>query len=463
MVRGRITAAAVAALVVAGALGGGTASAAAAPPPGDVDGDGYADLAVGAPDGTIAGQAEAGYVSLTYGTADGIRVSRKKGLTQNTAGVPGVPEAGDAFGSTVAVGDLDGDGHGDLVVGARGEAIGKVRGAGSVTVVFGDATGLSTDAIAFHAPTPVTSRGFGSELAVGDFDKDGRADLAVADGEKVRVVRGAKNLRDTPAPRLTSLTPPGGGAGIGSLTTGDVNGDGYADLVTTAYFDDPADEGTLGVLPGTAGGLSAKPLGKSVGLPFAGYVPVAGDIDGDGRDDVVVDTSFEDGPEDFKLRTFPGTAEGLGAGTPYGGAPVPGRAALLADTDGDSYADLVVADPQAPDEDGYNNAGSLTVVPGAAGGLSPDGARELNLDTPGVVGARENNNLFGAAVSAADFDADGRADLAVGAPNKYLGTGAVSILPAAAGEGSLLVNPESFDHPAAKARFGAAVSVAAGG
>nr|WP_232546825.1 hypothetical protein [Streptomyces antimycoticus] len=53
---------------------------------------------------------------------------------------------------------------------------------------------------------------------------------------------------------MSSVTPPGGGAGIEHLSSGDINGDGFADLVTVAYQDDPADEGTLGVLPGSSGG-----------------------------------------------------------------------------------------------------------------------------------------------------------------------------------------------------------------
>ncbi|MGO4754727.1 FG-GAP repeat protein, partial [Streptomyces sp. 2MCAF27] len=137
---------------------------------GDVDGDGYDDLAVGAPDAATKGYAKAGYVALTYGTKNGIQVSRHKGLTQASTGVPGTPEAGDRFGSALASGDMDGDGYADLVVGASGEAIGDVKGAGSVTVVFGSATGLSTKAIAFHAPTVTARQGFGGRLALGDYN-----------------------------------------------------------------------------------------------------------------------------------------------------------------------------------------------------------------------------------------------------------------------------------------------------
>lgn len=74
---------------------------AAASAPGDVDGDGFGDLAAGAPEGTLQGYAKAGFVSLVHSTAQGIRVTRHKSITQDTAGIPGVPEADDRFGSSV--------------------------------------------------------------------------------------------------------------------------------------------------------------------------------------------------------------------------------------------------------------------------------------------------------------------------------------------------------------------------
>lgn len=135
---------------------------------------------------------------------------------------------------------------------------------------------------------------------------------------------------------------------------------------------------------------------------------------------------------------------------------------VLADTDGDGHADLVTTVVDEPDSDGIQNAGALTVVPGATTGLDAARARKLTLDSPGVMGVMEGNDQFGWSVTAGDFDADGRADLAVGAPGKYLATGAVSVIPGSktgpTGTGSILFTPESLGHPAAKARFGSAVS-----
>ena len=67
-----------------------------------------------------------------YGSAEGLSAAGDQFISQNTAGVRGGSEAGDAFGSSLAVGDLNGDGFEDLVVGVPGEAIGRIDGAGGV-------------------------------------------------------------------------------------------------------------------------------------------------------------------------------------------------------------------------------------------------------------------------------------------------------------------------------------------
>ncbi|MFD8826965.1 FG-GAP repeat domain-containing protein, partial [Streptomyces sp. NPDC059605] len=98
----------------------------------DFNGDGYPDVAFTAPDATVEGSAKAGYVGVVYGSAKGLQTSTKQVFTQDSPGIPGTAAAGVRFGGATAGADLDGDGYGDLVVGAENEKAGTSGSAGSL-------------------------------------------------------------------------------------------------------------------------------------------------------------------------------------------------------------------------------------------------------------------------------------------------------------------------------------------
>jgi hypothetical protein len=153
---------------------------------GDLNGDGYADLAVGVPGESIGSVASAGGVNVLYGSDAGLTADGNQFWDQDQPDIEGAPEAGDRFGETLAAGDFDGDGSADLAVGVPHESIGSVESAGAVNLLYGSATGLSADGNQFWDQDQPDVEGtaeagddFGLALAAGDLNGDGYADLAV--------------------------------------------------------------------------------------------------------------------------------------------------------------------------------------------------------------------------------------------------------------------------------------------
>ena len=107
---------------------------------GDIDGDGCDDLAIGVPEATAAGRANAGSVVVVLGHEDGLDESES--VTELTWGsLPGGPRKGDRAGSAVAIGDIDCDGRGDVVIGVPGRDIGGRTNAGALAVAAGTDSG----------------------------------------------------------------------------------------------------------------------------------------------------------------------------------------------------------------------------------------------------------------------------------------------------------------------------------
>ncbi len=157
---------------------------------GDVNGDGFGDVVSGAywdnktGDGqTIPDSAYGGKVNITYGSANGPAATT--GITQNTGNVPGSSEKDDFFGYELDLGDINGDGYQDLVVGAAGESLNGVVATGAVTVLYGSATGINTTSGAQYfaqstAGVPgddETDDALGADVKLDDVTGDGKADL----------------------------------------------------------------------------------------------------------------------------------------------------------------------------------------------------------------------------------------------------------------------------------------------
>ena len=151
---------------------------------GDIDGDGTTDVVLGSPGEDVGRFADAGAVTVVCGRTDGLEHRSSQTFTQSGR-VAGRPGAGGAFGAAVATGDFDGDGFDDVAIGAPGQGVGGVAGAGAVTVLEGSPGGIRTDsslAISRRGAVPgdpVAGEAFGAALASGDLDDDGYDDLAI--------------------------------------------------------------------------------------------------------------------------------------------------------------------------------------------------------------------------------------------------------------------------------------------
>lgn len=476
------------------------------PAPGgqDLDGDGADDLVIGAPGATVRGRSDAGAAIALYGSRQGLSTRGGELRTQRT--FDGArPQARDGFAGAIAYGDIDGDGTTDVVFGSPGEDIGRSAGAGAVTVVCGRTDGLEhRSSQTFSqagrvAGRPGTDDAFGAAVAMGDFDGDGHDDLAIgAPGEDIGGVDGAGAvtvLEGSPAGIRTDSSlaisrrgavpgdPVAGEAFGAALATGDLDGDGYDDLAIGAPGPG-ATAGAVVIVFGSRAGLDRSRTeivtqgGNQPDLPEAGdefgAALAIGDLDGDGTADLVIGAPGEDVPgarDSGAVLFVPGTGRGLaatgtvivqdGSGTEASGAgDAFGAALAIGDLDGDGTADLVIGVP-GESLGARQGAGRVAVVPGGPSG--PDTERALSFDLRGPTPGRPaTGDAFGTALRVADFDGDGRGELAVGIPGERVGTirdaGAVMVFDGVDDAGTRFTQRGRVPgRPSAGARFGAAL------
>jgi hypothetical protein len=372
----------------------------------DYDGDGYGDVAIGAPFAADS----AGRVALHLGAPGGT-------LSAATSILRGPDGAGAEYGVAVAcAGDLDGDGFAELAVGSPG--------AERVWIYFGGVDGIPESGgrrIALEAPAGGSR--FGGALAgAGDVDGDGYGDLVVAatgegtDPGRIHVYHGrAGGVTSTPARTVI------GGGRFGSAVAGalDLDADGFAEIVVGAYAA-LAMNGEAHVFRGGPGGIgdaaSITIAGTRAAARLGFSVAGAGDVNGDGYADLVLGApDAGDGAGSMgrgEVLVFHGSASGVSAtadlviaGVSSGGAYFGHSVAGLGDGNGDGYDELAVS------AFGANaRAGRVSVFLGGAGGL-------VTITRTTVDGPYGAGGDFGWSIaSAGDVDGNGRHDLVVGAP-----------------------------------------------
>ena len=267
---------------------------------GNVNGDGYSDVIVGAWR-YDNGQTDEGVAFVYHGSASGINTTAAAMVESNQA------NAWLGF-SVAAAGDVNGDGYSDVIVGAFQYNNGQV-GEGVAFVYHGSATGINT-AAATGLEANQANAAFGYAVAgAGDLNGDGYSDVIIGvvnydngqtDEGAVFIYHGSAAGITTTLQAVLEINQAGAQMGYSVALAGDVNGDGYSDVIVGAnlYDNGQTDEGAAFVYYGAAAGINptvqAQLETNQAGAQMGYSVAPAGDVNGDGYSDVIVGANLYD-------------------------------------------------------------------------------------------------------------------------------------------------------------------------
>ncbi|MEI6765933.1 MAG: FG-GAP-like repeat-containing protein [Bacteroidota bacterium] len=385
---------------------------------GDINGDGYSDVLVGAPYYDVSFSNE-GAVFVYYGSATGLSV------TANWTGLGNASGANYGY-SAANAGDVNGDGYSDIIVGAYGMNSGS-NIVGAAYVYFGSAIGLSSSADWSVIGTQVNASYGYSVAGAGDVNGDGFSDVIVGaylydngqtDEGKVFVYHGSPSGPSVTENWTTESNIAAAQYGLSVSSAGDVNGDGYSDVLVGApgLSNGSTNEGRAYLYYGSSTGLSStaawttEPNFQNMG--WASCVASAGDVNGDGYADVIIASKAYDGgqTDEGRVSLFYGSSTGLPATESWYfennkfGAYLGTSAASAGDINGDGYSDLIAGSPSYTN--GQTNEGRVYIFYGSATGYGA---------TPDTLESNQANAYYGYCVSGAgDVNGDGYSDVIIG-------------------------------------------------
>jgi len=388
---------------------------------GDINNDSFDDLVIGIPEEDVGGIDNAGAIHIVYGSENGLDRDNTQIIDQNTPGIQSIARENEFFGSTIEVADFSGDGIDDVAIGSLQNSEGNGPAAGSVNVIFGSSSGLSTIDQFFNRSTSgilgtdQNNAQFGKALAAGDFDDDGNQDLAI----------GAPNIN-----------------GAGATEGGRVN-----------------------VLYGFSNGGALSPIGDqnlSQGTPtfpaperiedfdHFGQALAAADFNNDGVTDLAVGVPGEDNSGAVQVH-YGRPGEGLAINNQDGevelikasqfsdlGADQFGTTLAAEDLNRDGFADLVVGDP-FDDAGSTTNAGQIRILFGSDEGFLDSDNEVIDsqpiIQSPGLglPDSPEAGDLFGTSLAIGNFtNPFGFPEIAVGSQDNIgseVDAGGVTIVP----------------------------------
>ncbi|MBK8609501.1 MAG: FG-GAP repeat protein [Chitinophagaceae bacterium] len=292
---------------------------------GDVNGDGYSDVVVGA---WLYDNPEVneGVAFVYYGGPAGISTSGNS--------VVQADQGASNFGMSVAgAGDVNGDGFSDIIVGAEDYDDGQTD-EGAVFIYHGSAAGIvTTAAVMLQENLTLSQYGF-SVSSAGDVNGDGYSDVIVGAylynsgqaNEGVAFVYHGSGAGITAAySTLLEANQIAASFGVSVACAGDIDGDGYSDVIVGAnsYDNGETNEGAAFVYSGSSTGINAVAIAvleiNQAGAELGRSVRSAGDVNGDGFSDVIVGAPQYDNGENNEGAAFVYHGSGVACSTPNGG------------------------------------------------------------------------------------------------------------------------------------------------
>jgi len=399
--------------------------------------------------------------ATAIGTAIGVVPLLATGLSPAAAAVHRAPP------HHAVRGDFDGDGRPDLAVGAPGVA--PRAGGDRVRIIYTHAKVTGSHGVWLDDPTTVGFHPyFGQALASADFNNDGFADLAVGapgyygpnsqDGA-IYIFLGSHTGLHYSGKRIVGPDEFDLDNEVGTaLAAGDLNGDGYSDLVegNPGPGGGGDEQGSIAYFLGGPTGLSTAAAGgytSTAQVPegFFGASVAIGDVNGDGHKDLVVGepgggkptaATYGAGSGAGDVQIIYGTSSGPGTHrtTIYGkfvnAKGHLGAAVATGDINHDGYADIAAGAPTAT-VNGHKDAGKAVVFYGGKHGISAGRSKTISRQSPGVPGNAGVNDRFGFSVALGDLTGNHHANLIVGLPGARIlgnsGVGAVDLFRSAAG------------------------------